>query len=102
MTQPVKTPRGRPFKKGQSGNPKGRPKGRNRVRLLADLINEKDERAIRRAVIDKARAGDLVAVKLIWDRTMPIRSATEQELSDRLDELEEALRTFKPKPRIIK
>lgn len=49
---PVKKPRGRPFQKGQSGNPAGKPRGKSHTTL------------IREAAIEAAnRAGDTVNAK---------------------------------------
>ncbi len=46
MTTKKKTPRGRPFKKGQSGNPGGRPKAIAEVRDLAREQTEKSVQAL--------------------------------------------------------
>ena len=96
-------PRGRPFPKGRSGNPAGRPKGvKDKRKLLADIISDKDERAIRKAVVDAAKQGDLVAAKLIWDRIYPVRNAAEQELEDMIEALEDRLGEIERlKPRAV-
>ncbi len=65
-------PRGKPFPKGVSGNPAGRPKGtRNRATVLLEAITDDDLHAIVTKVIEKAKAGDLIAAKLIFDRVAP-------------------------------
>jgi hypothetical protein len=65
-------PRGKPFPKGVSGNPAGRPKGiRNRATVLLEAITDDDLHAIVLMVIEKAKAGDLIAAKLIFDRVAP-------------------------------
>lgn len=63
---------GRPFQPGRSGNPKGRPAGRrNKATLLLEAITDSDLEAIQAKVIEKAKAGDLTAAKLIFDRLAP-------------------------------
>jgi hypothetical protein len=65
-------PRGRPFQKGVSGNPAGKPKGaRNRASTMLEAIDDNDLRAIVGKIVQKAKAGDLVAAKLIFDRVAP-------------------------------
>jgi len=55
------------------GNP-GRPKGaRCRATLLAEKLMSADTKAIVQAVITAARAGDMVACKIVLDRIAPIR-----------------------------
>lgn len=63
---------GKPFKKGQSGNPKGRPKGARSKRTLAlEALLEADAEAIIQAAIDGAKGGDGVALRLCLERILP-------------------------------
>lgn len=65
---------GRPFKPGQSGNPKGKPPGtRHQLTLLAEGLMSKDVAGVVRRVVKSAREGDMVAAKLILDRLSPVR-----------------------------
>ena len=88
------------FRKGQSGNPKGRPKGAKdglrayinralrkdaRPEILAllkkkgvDLDNGSNSAVIAFALIKMAQAGDVSAIKLIFDQTeMPLPKQVE-------------------------
>lgn len=60
------------WKPGQSGNPKGKPKGvRNRATLLALATMEGELDAIVKRVIAAAKAGDMVAARLVVDKLIP-------------------------------
>ncbi len=74
------------WKAGQSGNPNGRTIGTGRVdeyrRLLdphvPDLLN---------ILVEKAKGGDLTALRLVLDRVYPVRDATVAELLEEIEEL---------------
>jgi len=60
------------FKKGQSGNPRGKKPGtRHKATIAALELLEGDLRAITRVCIDKAKGGDLLACKLVLDKLIP-------------------------------
>jgi hypothetical protein len=81
--------RGRPFKPGQSGNPKGRPVGsKHKATLAAMALMEGDIEQVTQVCIDKAKEGDLLAVKLILDKVIP--QARERHISLRLPNVEGA------------
>jgi hypothetical protein len=68
------------FKKGQSGNPRGKAKGtlHKATRAALELL-EGDLETITRKCIDRAKEGDLMAVKLILDKVVP--NAKERPIS---------------------
>jgi hypothetical protein len=66
--------RGRPFAKGQSGNPAGRPQGsRHAVSLAIDALLEGDAEKLTRKAIEMALSGDGTAMRLCFDRLSPPR-----------------------------
>jgi hypothetical protein len=73
-TAPAAKARGRPFSPGTSGNPNGRPKGaRNKVTLAAEALLEGEAEALTRKLIDKAKEGDIGALRFCLERICPIR-----------------------------
>jgi hypothetical protein len=74
--------RGRPFAKGQSGNPAGKQPGtRHRVTVLAEQLMADDAEGVVRKVIEAAMAGDMTAARLILDRLVPPRRGRPVALS---------------------
>ncbi len=66
--------RGRPFKKGQSGNPRGKPMGaRSKLSKLAEALFDGEAEALTRKAIELALAGDTVALRLCLERVVAPR-----------------------------
>jgi len=66
--------RGRPFEKGQSGNPAGRPRGsRNRATQAMQLMLDGEAQALTRKAVELALEGDTTALRLCLDRIGPAR-----------------------------
>ena len=66
--------RGRPFARGQSGNPAGKPAGaRHRVTLAVEALLEGQHAALTQKAIDLALSGDGPALRLCLDRIAPAR-----------------------------
>ena len=64
------------FKPGQSGNPAGRPKGaRHHTTLAIEALLDGEGEAITRKAIEAAKAGDMVAIRLVLDRICPPRKS---------------------------
>ena len=62
------------FKPGKSGNPAGRPKGaRHRTTVAIEALLDGEGEAITRMAIEAAKAGDMVAIRLVLDRICPPR-----------------------------
>ena len=69
------------FQKGVSGNPSGRPKGsRHKATLAVEALLEGEAEGITRKAIEAAKAGDMVAIKLVLDRLCPPRKTRSIEI----------------------
>src|SRR5580700_3153276 len=67
-------PRGRPFEPGTSGNPKGRPRGsRNGTTMATEVLLDGEAERLTRMAVDKALAGDRLALRLCLERILPPR-----------------------------
>jgi Family of unknown function (DUF5681) len=70
----AKKQRGRPFEKGQSGNPDGRPAGsRNKTTLAMEALLDGEADAIVSKAIEKAKEGDGMALRMCLERIVPPR-----------------------------
>ncbi len=62
------------FAPGVSGNPSGRPKGaRNKTTIAVEALLEGEAEALTRKAIERALAGDGLALRLCMDRIAPPR-----------------------------
>jgi len=78
----AKKGRGRPFPKGQSGNPAGRPRGSsNRATRAAEMLLDGEATALTRKAVELALAGDQAALRLCLDRTVAPRRERAVELA---------------------
>jgi len=60
------------FSKGKSGNLQGRPPGSlNKSTILARSLLQGEAESLVRTLIDKAKAGDMAALKICMDRLLP-------------------------------
>ena len=76
MAQPRKnapTTRGRPFKPGNPGRPKG---ARHKTTLAVEALLEGEHEALTRKAIEKALEGDTTALRLCLERLAPARKDT--------------------------
>ena len=72
---------GQPFPPGVSGNPRGRPKGsRNKSTLMMAALLEGDAEAIINKLIEKAKSGDVTALRICAERLLPLRRDRPVEL----------------------
>ncbi len=60
------------FKKGKSGNPRGKPKGaRHKASLMAEMLFESGIEMVCEQVLSQAQEGNLQSAKIILDRLLP-------------------------------
>jgi hypothetical protein len=70
------------FKPGRSGNPSGRPKGsRHKTTLAIEKLLDGEGEEITRKAIEKAKEGDMTAIRICMDRLAPPRKDRHIELS---------------------
>jgi hypothetical protein len=66
--------RGRPFQKGQSGNPAGKPRGRRHsITIMAEQLLDGQAGALIAKATEMALAGDTTALRLCVERIVPPR-----------------------------
>jgi hypothetical protein len=64
--------RGRPFRKGRSGNPAGKPRGaRHKTTMAVQALLDGEADALTRKCIDLAKGGDTTALRLCMERLAP-------------------------------
>ena len=102
LPKPPGRGRGRPFEKGQSGNPAGRrPGSRNQATLAAAALLAGESEALTRKAVEMALAGDPTAMRLCMERVLP--PCRERTIEFTLPPLEGALtgETTEPSTRDI-
>jgi hypothetical protein len=87
------------WKKGESGNPKGRPQGsRNKASLLAETLLENETEALVRKCIEMALAGESTAMRIVMERLLPVRKdrpiALELKKLEKVEDASKALGTI--------
>jgi hypothetical protein len=73
MTEPRKSAgntRGKPFEPGNSGKPKG---ARHKITRAIEELMEGEHEALTRVALDKAKGGDMIALRLCMERLCPVR-----------------------------
>ena len=74
--------RGRPFRKGRSGNPAGEPKGtRHKATMAVQALLEGEAETLTRKCIELANEGDTTALRLCMERLAPAMKSRTVQLS---------------------
>jgi len=69
------------FQQGVSGNLAGRPRGsKNRTALAVQALLDGEAEGLTRVAVEKALAGDIVALRLCMDRILPVKRERAIEL----------------------
>lgn len=71
------TSKGTPWKKGLSGNPKGRPPGVSAITKMRESLAA-DVPEILAGLVAAAKGGDVAAAKLVLERVLPALKPSEQ------------------------
>ena len=66
-------PRGRPWVKGQSGNPRGRPSRSRKAATVAEALIGRQTVPLTHKLLELALLGDRTALRLCFDRIAPAR-----------------------------
>ena len=89
---PPPQPRGRPWVKGQSGNPKGRPPRAHTTARVAEYLIGRKTIPLTKKLIALALDGDKTAMRLCLDRIAPPRRDADEWLGLALAEDTDSLR----------
>jgi hypothetical protein len=89
--------RGKPFQAGNPGKPKG---ARHKTTLAIEALLDGEAEELTRVAIDRAKEGDMVALRLCMDRLAPARK--DRHVSFDLPKIEQAADAAKASAAIVK
>ena len=88
------------FKPGQSGNPAGKPRGaRHKTTVAVEALLDGEAEVLTRRAIERAKEGDITALRLCLDRIAPPRK--DRPVAFRLPKVERAEDTVKASAAIV-